>query len=495
MQRRADDSPWRILVSPLIVVFGILLIALLVYAPHLNDWFFADDFGLLRGAQTTSWSSWFAEAFDFRSRGPVPAFEHYRPLYVLTFKAEFSLFHVEPLGYHAVNIGVHLLNVVLLWLIAHRLTARPGISHFVAFVFAIHPAYGDAVAWISAGNAVMATFFYLLTFLLFMKTFDDGIRRAPFLVLSLATFLVALLFHPVTATMAVVLPAWYFLLYRRLRDLREWRDWLQFAPIVLFLVPYLGIQMWVRGENPGQQAAFNLGGHIFANYFHYPGIAFYPTPDDSGIRVGASIAVILLTVVLLLRWRTSPLAVFCVFWFYTSLAPNAVFAPGSFGRLFYLPGLSFAFLLGVAAIQADELAIIQAFRQRFVPQRRVVVSIALFALLPATLGYMWMHDSASKTFPWDSLDNTIEKQASANQEFITDLRAEMPFLPEQGTLIVASPPLNLVFFSDAELDSLVELYYGDATVKFLYRSGFSSVLEAEENMGSSDRLFEFHRDR
>ncbi|MEN6508750.1 MAG: hypothetical protein ABFD63_08225, partial [Smithella sp.] len=73
---------------------------------------------------------------------------HWHPLTWLSLMLDHSLFGLNPMGYHLVNLLFHVLNTVLLFLILWRMTRVLWPSAFVAALFAIHPLHVESVAWV-----------------------------------------------------------------------------------------------------------------------------------------------------------------------------------------------------------------------------------------------------------------------------------------------------------------------------------------------------------
>ena len=87
---------------------------------------------------------------------------YYRPLVTVSFILDRALFGLNPWGFHLTNLLIHsancsLLAVLLVILGVPRLAAVGS-----AIVFAIHPAFGETVAWISGRSDSMAIMGMLL---------------------------------------------------------------------------------------------------------------------------------------------------------------------------------------------------------------------------------------------------------------------------------------------------------------------------------------------
>ena len=88
---------------------------------------------------------------------------HWHPVTWLSWMLDYSLFGLNPTGYHLVNLFLHILNTVLLLVILWRMTGALWPSAFVAVLFAIHPLHVESVAWVTERKDVLSTFFWMLT--------------------------------------------------------------------------------------------------------------------------------------------------------------------------------------------------------------------------------------------------------------------------------------------------------------------------------------------
>ena len=163
-------------------------------------------------------SIWLAPA-DIRNEG------HYWPLVYTSFWLEHRLWGLQPAGYHAVNLLLHLLICLLLWRLLLRLQV-PG-ALLIAAVFAVHPLHVESVAWIIERKDLLSALFYLGAVLTWLR-FTEVERVGHYLLLVLL-FAAGLLSKSVVVTLplALLLVQWW----RVGRVTR--RDLLRVAPLLV----------------------------------------------------------------------------------------------------------------------------------------------------------------------------------------------------------------------------------------------------------------------
>jgi len=191
--------------SPISPAMGVALVVLATFVAYAGVWdagFIWDDEDyvtqnpLLR-APDGLWRIWFS---------PTELPQYY-PLVHTTFWIEFQLWGVQPLGYHAVNVGLHALNAVLFVGILRRLGV-PG-ALLAGLLFALHPVHVESVAWVTERKNVLSGTMYLLSLGAWLRFVEGRVRRD--LVVSFALFLLALLSKTVTCSLPAVflLLAWW----------------------------------------------------------------------------------------------------------------------------------------------------------------------------------------------------------------------------------------------------------------------------------------------
>ncbi len=95
----------------------------------------------------------------------------------VSLQADASLAGPGPAGFHRTNLLLHLLNVVLVFLLARRLCGSAAASGVVAALFGVHPVNVEAVAWVTARKDLLMAAFLLGAVLVALAA-ADARRRA-----------------------------------------------------------------------------------------------------------------------------------------------------------------------------------------------------------------------------------------------------------------------------------------------------------------------------
>ncbi|XP_050529637.1 protein O-mannosyl-transferase Tmtc3 [Daktulosphaira vitifoliae] len=93
----------------------------------------------------------------------------YRPLTVLTFRWNYMIHQLDPMGYHLVNILLHAITSVLYYSVCHTILASEFTSFMAAILFAIHPIHTEAVTGVVGRAETLSSVFYLSTYLLYVE--------------------------------------------------------------------------------------------------------------------------------------------------------------------------------------------------------------------------------------------------------------------------------------------------------------------------------------
>src|SRR5262249_7736858 len=91
----------------------------------------------------------------------------YYPLVHPARRIECHYGHLFQRGYHGVNVLLHGLNAILLWILLAQL-AVPG-AWFIAAVFGLHPVQVESVAWITEIKNLLSGAFFFLSILAYLQ--------------------------------------------------------------------------------------------------------------------------------------------------------------------------------------------------------------------------------------------------------------------------------------------------------------------------------------
>ncbi len=127
----------------------------------------------------------------------------YFPLTYTTFWVEWRLWGNDPLGYHLVNLALHIASTFLLWRLLRALRV-PG-AWFGALLFAVHPVNVAAVAWIAECKASLAMVFYLASLVCWVRAEDRNQSGRLQYAAALALHILAVLSKPSVVMMPCVL--------------------------------------------------------------------------------------------------------------------------------------------------------------------------------------------------------------------------------------------------------------------------------------------------
>ena len=175
----------------------LLLIGVVGFAAYANalsgEFLYDDEFFIQRNRYITD-CAYLKDIFttDLTAGAYRPS-NFYRPVQSLAYMAVYVFSGYKVLGYHLLNVLLHVGNAALVYLLTARLFASPLAAFAASLLFVVHPVHTSAVAYISGTADPLACFFVLLALLAWLRD-----SRA----LSVASFVLALLSKEV----AMILP-------------------------------------------------------------------------------------------------------------------------------------------------------------------------------------------------------------------------------------------------------------------------------------------------
>ena len=163
---------------------------------------FDDDRYITENAHVRAGLTWGTIRWAFSSLEQA----NWHPLTWLSHALDCQLFRLNPDGHHYVNLLLHAVNAMLLFLILQRATGFTWRSFAVAALFALHPINVESVAWASERKNVLSMLFFLLA----LGAYGWYVRKPEvrrYLVVA-ALFALGLMAKPQVITFPLVLLLW-----------------------------------------------------------------------------------------------------------------------------------------------------------------------------------------------------------------------------------------------------------------------------------------------
>jgi hypothetical protein len=272
---------------------------------------------------------------------------YWHPLTWLSHALDCQLFQLNPAGHHYINLLLHAINVVLLFLLLWRATGLTLPSLFVSALFALHPINVESVAWAAERKNVLSMLFFLLAMLAYGRYARSGRRSVYWSVVVL--FALGLMAKPQIVTLPFVLLLWDYWPLERMRigsaleglpvaSTPRSFSFLVWEKLPLFILALAGSIITVVAQHAGaairttQEISVSARlENVLVSYVLYMGKLFwpsqlapmYPHPGNSlpGSQVFAATALLLMVTVLVLQLRDRRYLTVGWFWFLGTLVP------------------------------------------------------------------------------------------------------------------------------------------------------------------------------
>lgn len=464
-----------------LTVLGLAALAVMVYLPGLPGDFAFDDYHAIVDNPALDLPRFDVDALldaalSAQHTGPLS-----RPLAMLSFAANRTLVGPDALSFKLVNIAVHGLNAVLVYLVLARLLpalaprAPAGLPLALAALWAAHPLNLTAVLYVVQRMTSLSATFVLLTLWLYLgarqrQCAGQASPRGAWLAVAAAGTAAVLVKET-----ALCLPLWFLLIERFVlrTPMRAWpiRGWLWFGAVVAVALAAQGpaVVAYVTRGFVGRE--FDLVERLWTEtrvLWHYLGVILAPLPgslalfhDDFPISRGplappttlfAALGLLVVTVGVLVPGvrRARPWFAFGWLWFLCGHALEAGVFPLEplYEHRNYLPMLGPLLLLGIPLADALDkpgmarvvAAVLVALAAALTLQRA-----ALWRSPPRQLAYELEHHSGSPRLWYESSrlaladlggDPARERAALAALARAAEL-APHPLLPLESLLKLA----------------------------------------------------------
>jgi tetratricopeptide (TPR) repeat protein len=284
-------------------------------------------------------------------------FSNYVPLSLLSLSLDFALWGMNPFGYHLTNVLLHAANAAVFYLLCLEFLDddRPAAAAAALF-FSLHPLRVQSVAWVAERRDVLCGFFFLLTLLLWMRSFRPGSPHgARGRAAALGAFLLALM----SKAAAVPLPLVLILLdVWPLKRRPAWKEKVPFFALAAAFA-FAAAAAQSNGAAIASAAPLQRANQIGLNLVYYLGKLLWPVdlsfyewhwaPIRAAAVLGAASTAALLAAAIRFRRLRAPMLTAAA---YQALMLAPILGFITIGhelvadRYSYLSGLSWALLLG-----------------------------------------------------------------------------------------------------------------------------------------------------
>ncbi|MEX2053148.1 MAG: tetratricopeptide repeat protein [Candidatus Paceibacterota bacterium] len=357
-------------------ILALIIISFFIYSFNLNNQLFWDDDDWIIGNNFVHDLSHVKEIF---STDILAGFglnsNYYRPLLLLSFTFNYVVHGIEPLGYHLVSNGFHILNGILIFFLLLGVFKKRLPAFLAALIFLIHPLQTEAVTYISGRGDPMSVFFMLLSLWIFTKAQSLSRKTSKFWLLtsgSIISFILAIL----SRETAVLFPLLFMIFYISfLTKAGFWKSiWQSFVKAIPYFVisGIYGIlrltvfnfqntlNFYSQANEYTEHLSYRLFtfGHALMDYFR---LIFAPLglhmERDLAIKTSLFqwpvwLAVLILAgiiYVVIKKFKTNRIWFFAWAWFFVALGPVSGIIPINaiiYEHWLYLPLIGFLALAG-----------------------------------------------------------------------------------------------------------------------------------------------------
>ena len=369
----------------------------------------------------------------------------FRMIVYLSFALDFTLWELDPFGFHLTNLVIHCINSILVYYLIkkillicnfesesfEKINSQSGfnsmkssvtmISMATAAFFAVHPSTGEAVVYISARTTLFSTLFLISGFLFYLSFLYT--RKVSTYIICLVFFVFAL-FSKETAAVFPFLLLLLLILFNVSKKNKTLDIEFNFKDEVLWLIPLIFVVILggaYRVYHLFNYETINLIRSVwvniitqinvlvsFLNMFFLPSVdklsIFHGFPNYSSLIEFPTILnfIILITLLVLSFYlirhpHKINLLGFGILWFFISLIPVSTVIPlqeSLVERRFYFPSLGLCLLVSFIIVSSKPFIKSPSLKKSINSSIWFLIFLLSFSLASTTLARnrMWMNE-------------------------------------------------------------------------------------------------------
>ncbi len=224
-----------------LVVTGICLVVLVVYANVFGNGLVADDWQFVENWPATA--SWRNLPKILAGAVPVGHEGVFRPVRGLLYLTAYQVWGKEVFFYHAFSVAVLLVSMLLVYLIVKKLTRKWEVGSVAALFFGLTPVHTEAITWISSNFDSSGSVWVLLSFYWWVAKEKPWQKAA-----AVGMGVVALLANEVAVGLVLLITAYEWIWNKKKGKELVKVVWWWWALAAAYLILRLGIIGRGRGE-------------------------------------------------------------------------------------------------------------------------------------------------------------------------------------------------------------------------------------------------------
>ena len=388
-----------------ILIFVIVCLSQFVYLNSLSNQFVYDDeFTIVTNYFIKTWNnlpSLFNKDY-FKFSGELS----YRPVVTLSYFIDYTLWKLNPFGFHLTNTLLHTLNSVLLFFLLKRIFNCRTTSFITTIIFSCHPVLTEAVNAVSYREDLLAATFFIAAFLLYMKTSKDERSFSPAYFASVGCYLLGIFSKEMAITLPLIIFL-YDLIFTKVQSL-SYKLTRHYTGYILATIFYLSMRFVVL-HNPVESHVSYPESSIFINFLTMSKVlasymklfivpvtlcADYVIPYSTSLSDTAFIlSLLLLVAVIVITYRlffSSKILFFSVVWFFVTLLPVLNIVPIEnimTERYLCLPIIGFCMVTGNLLVHSQNK--IGCFNKYYISVTLLVLMLGMFSFKTMKQNTVW----------------------------------------------------------------------------------------------------------
>jgi len=364
-----------------LILFAVLIIVVTFGNSLKNDFAWDDKFLIINNPYIKDFSHTPKIFTSQLYEGGEMKSNFYRPLQLVSFAIDYSVWKLNPFGYHLTSLILHIANSTLVYYITLIICSSVSIAFLAALLFGISPVISSVTFYIPARADLLMALFALLSFLAFLKYTQT--RKKSAYAISVISFILALL----SKEMALILPFLLVIEIFRGRDKKVSLRPLFLYFIIFFIYIFLRATVlnFAKGSNAlidySFPATIPLGKRILTDLnviASYIRLLLFPSglhmqsfikPANGLFEINVILPaalILLLAVIVRKLSRYDKIFLYSLAWFFVCLTPVLNIYPVSVflhEMWLYLPSVGFyiffsAFLIKILARKIPQAAVI-----------------------------------------------------------------------------------------------------------------------------------------